>query len=156
MMAALLVLAGCSAAEPTTETITATVTETEAAEPETVTETVTVTSSPSASSRAKAPSSSSATKASADGDVTDEFMGDHGRQVWSGNVIEVTRAGDSIIVHTAIVDPRGAAGSTEAEIALEVCRAAVETFVPRTVRVLESDDTTFAHAGIDGPECVEY
>lgn len=147
--AALLMLAGCSDAEPVaaptvthTETATATVTTT--GPTETVTETTTGTATPTTEG------------AQAGGDPTEAFLAEFGRERWADKVVEVTREGESIQVRTTIVDPRGPNGSPAAEEVLDVCRAALEMFDPRSLRVMEADDSTFAHAGIDGPECVEF
>lgn len=144
---AVLLLAGCSAAEPVepvTETLTETTTATETEAGPTATETVTETATHTAA-------------AETGGDPTEEFLAEYGRERWADKVVEVQREGDSIHVRTTIVDPRdGTTGSPEAGEALDICRAAVEMFDPRSVRVMESNDSTFAHAGIDGPQCVEY
>lgn len=146
-VAALLALAGCSSAEPVepaTDTVTETATATETEAGPTVTETVTETATPKTEA------------AEAEGDPTEQFLAEYGRERWADKVIEVTRDSNSVQVRTTIVDPRGRDGSPAASEALDVCRAALDLFDPGSVRVMEADDSTFAHAGIDGPECVEY
>lgn len=156
-VAALFVLSGCSGAEPTaapamTQTETETVTETEAAPTETETETVTETASPT----------SKAAKTTTAKDLTDQLRALADGKPWATKVTKVKRTGaKSAEVATTIVDPRGDAGSPAGTEAVQVCQATMDMLQgdgidSPTVRVLESDGTTFAHGGIDSPECVEY
>ena len=146
-IAAVMVLVGCSGDEPTappTVTVTDTVTATWTAPGRTVT--VTVTPAPPETPEA---------------DLTQQLTEGHARESWADKVIEVKRIGPrSLEVRTMITDPRGEDGSAAALEALAVCSAALSLLKAAgvdspSVRVLESDGSTFVHAGIDSPECVE-
>jgi len=68
-----------------------------------------------------------------------------------------TEAG-RISVETTIVDPRGDAGSAEAESALEICEAAAALDGVTYVNVMEADGTTFVlfgHPSVPEGECGE-
>lgn len=146
-VAALLVLAGCSAAaeptEPTTETVTETATATETETGPATTETVTETATPTTEA------------AQAEGNPTEAFLAEYGRERWADKIVEVIREGDRVQVRTTIVDPRGRDGSPAAAEVLDVCRAALDLFDPDGVSVMEADDTTFAHTTREEPGCVE-
>lgn len=150
-------LAGCSGAEPqaaptVTETVTATV------QGPTVTKsvpgpTVTVTATPTGEA-------SGSEVGVLEGDVTELFLADYGRERWADDIIDVVREGDRLVVRTKIVDPRGRDGSPEAAAALDVCRAAQALMeaagVPDPgVSVREADDTTFAVKGGTYVRCTE-
>lgn len=148
-------LAGCSGAEPEpaqTVTLTATV------PGPTVTKqvpgpTITVTATPTGEAGTEA--------LALEGDVTEVFLAEYGRERWADDIIDVVRDGDRLIVRTKIVDPRGSDGSPEAAAALDVCRAALALLEAAGVgdpgvSVREADDTTFVVMGGNfPPTCTE-
>ena len=86
-----------------------------------------------------------------EGDVTAEVQAAAGED---STVITSAVIDGSLVVQTTIADPRGDAGSPEAEQAVRICEAAATLYPDLNVRVQEVDETTFAH-NIDGP-CIEY
>ena len=59
------------------------------------------------------------------------------------------------VIETDIVDPRGDAGSEEAQAALEICEAVQLELDATNIRVQEADGTTFVVLGGAFTECTE-
>ncbi len=146
-LAALLLVTSCAGegeAEPTP-----TVTETVAATPEpapTVTETVTATPEPEESETAEASSDDAGLTSE-----VQEISGDAGE--WVMEVVEQSPGQFEIL--TMLIDPRGEDGSRDAQDAVAICEAVQEELAATHIRVMESDETTFAMIDQATGECAE-
>ena len=176
VIVAAALVTGCSGGEPSvtvgTETAVETVTETVTEEvTATVTKTATETVTVEATEAAEPTPAEDEEPMAADRttpvvpeddpnyDVYELLAANEGAD-WYQQVRGATRDGSLLEVETSITDPRGAGGSEEARAAVEVCEAAV-TYMRAsgeddpTVRVLESDGSTFVVRGGVFTDCTE-
>lgn len=92
-------------------------------------------------------------------DVTDKVKSAAGQQ--ASKITNARVDGNAVIVRTTVVDPRGDKGSPAAQDAIAICEATVNALAPKSIRVEESDGTTFviyrdtAFTGVPANTCGE-